>query len=902
MMDTSDLLTYDRLDRSAITPMMMQYLEQKDKWPDAILMFRLGDFYEMFFDDAITASRVLDLALTGRDCGLESRAPMCGVPHHAAPAYMQKLVLNGYKVAVCDQLEDPAAAKGIVKRAVTRLLTPGTITDAGALDDKKNNYIVSIFRMGMQYGFAASDLTTGSFEATQLVTGNTFAKLLNQAARFGPSEMICNQAFVDDPNYSTFSSQFPALMSVRPDTDFSSDRLSSYEKDADTKEKKKSQNYWDMETVRDLLCRFAASALLCYLEETQQTRITHLQGIHLYRIEETMELDSSTRKNLEITETLRSKSKMGSLLWAIDRTRTAMGGRLLRRWMEQPLIQKEDILQRQDAVEEAKDAFLIRSELLERINGIHDLERLTSRIALGSVNARDLLSLKNSLEALPEICTLAKRLNRGLFSEIADNMEPLDDLFELLAASIPDEPPISVKEGGIIRTGFSAEVDSLRTAAVDGKSLILSLEQREREKTGIRTMRIGYNRVFGYYLEVSKGSVAQVPETYIRKQTLANGERYITEELKTLEDTILGANQRLIALEYSLFCEIREKACTCIARLQTVSQAISALDVLLSLAEIADREKYVRPQIEEQSILEIRAGRHPVVEKMLSAGAFVPNDLNMDSEERRILILTGPNMAGKSTYMRQTALLVLLAQMGSFVPAESARIGIVDRIFTRIGASDDLSSGQSTFMVEMNEVSTILRNATRRSLLILDEVGRGTSTYDGLSLAWSILEFLSAKDLIFARTLFATHYHELNMLEGRIRGIFNAHVEVEEKDGEVLFLHRIHDGGTDDSYGIEVARLAGVPQDVLLRAKEILSILEKDKKIEAATPGSDEMENTAIPLPGQMTLFSNSTDRAAKIDPIREELARLDISKMTPLEAMNILYAMIERVKEDDGL
>lgn len=904
MTEEQELLTYKTLDRNRITPMMIQYLEQKDKWPDAILMFRLGDFYEMFFDDAVTAAKVLELALTARDCGLEKRAPMCGVPHHAAQSYMQKLVAHGFKVAVCDQMEDPSVAKGIVRRAVTRILTPGTITDQSGLEDKKNNYLVCIYRLGMQYGLAAADITTGTFEATQLVTGNTSAKLANQIARFSPSEMICNESFLADPYYKRIVEQFPVLLSVRPDSDFSSERINSYLPGPEPDKKKAQNDLWSMGHVQTLLYRSAASALLCYLEDTQQCPISHLHNISVYRLEDTMELDISTRRNLEMTETIRSKTRKGSLLWSIDRTKTAMGGRLLRRWLEQPLIQVTDILPRQDAVEEARESFMLRQELVESVSGIHDLERLTSRIALGSVHARDLLALRNSLAKLPAISELAARFTLGVFEEINRLLDTMEDVYSLLNDSLADEPPIGLKDGGILKEGYNEDVDRLRVASRDGKSLIMNLEAQEKEKSGIRTMKVGYNRVFGYYLEVSKGSIAMVPDYYIRKQTLANAERYITEELKSLEDTILGAQQKLIALEYDIFCQIREQISKQSSRLQGTSQAIAMLDVILSLGELADREKFVRPLLDDSDTLEIVDGRHPVVEKMLPAGSFVPNDTYLDDVNRRIIILTGPNMAGKSTYMRQVALIILLAQMGSFVPAASAHIGVVDRIFTRIGASDDLTSGQSTFMVEMNEVSTILRNATRRSLLLLDEVGRGTSTYDGLSIAWAILEFISDPEVIFARTLFATHYHELNMLESQIAGIVNAHVDVDERDGEIIFLHHIADGGTDDSYGIEVARLAGVPVEVVERAKDILHELESERKIHGGPlsevlAGDPDKLPSADPMKGQLELFDKKARYSVRIDPIRQELKDMDITHMTPLEAMNTLYAMISKAREE---
>lgn len=891
-----ELLTYKTLNPEKLTPMMHQYIGEKKKWSDAILMFRLGDFYEMFFDDAITASKVLELVLTARDCGQEKKAPMCGVPHHAASSYMQKLVGAGYKVAICDQMEDPALAKGIVKRSVTRILTPGTITEISGLDEKKNNYILCVFRMGMQYGIAVTDLTTGTFLTTQFVDGNTVAKLTNQIARFSPSEIICNEDFAKDPYRKDILCDFTSLLTIRPDRDFSSKKVSEYK--AETRKKTSKRDPWKAEDVQSFLYRSASSALLCYLEDTQQGHIPHLHDIEIYDPEQTMDLDAATRKNLELVETIRTKNRKGSLLWAIDRTKTPMGSRLLRKWLEQPLLVLSDIQLRQDAVSEAKERFLQRQELIEAISGLHDLERLTSRIALRSVHARDLLALRESLGKLPSICSLADAFSAGLFSHILPDLDPMEEMHGMLLASIAEEPPLSVKEGEIIKPGFHEEVDRLRSASQNGKSLILELEAKEKEKTGIKTMKTGYNRVFGYYLEVSKGSQSLVPDYYIRKQTLANAERFITHELKELEDTILGAQQRLVRLEYDMFCEIRDKISAESEKLLRLSAVIAQLDVILALGELADREKFVRPKLDDSRELQIQGGRHPVIEKMLPPGSFVPNDIFLDDRNKRVMVLTGPNMAGKSTYMRQTALIVLLAQMGSFVPADMAKIGIVDRIFTRIGASDDLTMGQSTFMVEMNEVSTILREATGKSLLLLDEVGRGTSTYDGLSIAWAILEFICAPNIIFARTLFATHYHELNSLEGNVPGIFNAHVEVDEKDGDIVFLHEIAEGGTDDSYGIEVAKLAGVPQGVVERAKKILYRLEKSRgKQHFLFSESDEDIGEAPVMEGQVDFFHDSPVFSQMEDPIRTDLKDMDISKMTPLEAMNILYKLIEKAK-----
>jgi len=888
-------LTYDLLDRSRLTPMMVQYLEQKEKCLDAILMFRLGDFYEMFFDDAITASKVLDLALTGRDCGQDRRAPMCGVPHHAAQSYMQKLVSQGYKVAICDQMEDPAVAKGIVKRSITRIITPGTVLDSLSLDEKKNNYLMSIYRVGMQYGVAITDITTGDIEATQLIIGNTHANLLNLISRYLPSEIICNTDFSNSTIYNLIENQFSVTATARPESHFSadySDRLNPL--------------YSEMKRESDErhLIWSAAGALLKYVEETQQSNVTYLKPIRLFKINDSMELDVQTRTNLELTQTIRSKAKKGSLLWSIDRTSTAMGGRLLRKWLDCPLISVNQISGRLDAVEEAKEAFIYRQELMETLSGISDLERISSKASLASVTPRDLISLRNALRKLPFINSAASRFSKGIFREANDHFDDLKDICALLEVSISEDAPITLSDGGIIREGYSDEADRLREAAGNAKGFILKLESDERERTGIKNLKIGYNRVFGYYIELSKGNMSMAPENYIRKQTLANAERYITDELKKMEDTILGAQQRLVVLEYELFCKIRDTIAAHSWRIYSTADSIAVFDVVVSLAELAEREQYVRPIVDESEELIIEAGRHPVVEKTLPTGEFVSNDTLMNAEDRRIMILTGPNMAGKSTYMRQVSLIVLLAQMGSYVPAKYARIGIVDRIYTRIGASDDISSGQSTFMVEMNEVSTILRNATRRSLLLLDEIGRGTSTFDGLSIAWSILEFISSPTVMFARTIFATHYHELNMLNNQIDGIFLSHVDVEEKDGTVVFLHKIADGGTDDSYGIEVAKLAGVPGDVIKRARVILKELEKTKKLRGAPIGSDD--NGAVgeelfsrPMPGQIEI---SIDRPQfkKADAIRQELSSLDISHMTPLESMNMLYALISQAKSDE--
>ncbi|HPE38935.1 MAG TPA: DNA mismatch repair protein MutS [Bacillota bacterium] len=902
-------LTYASIVEESISPMMRQYLEQKKSVSDAILMFRLGDFYEMFFDDAILASRVLELALTARDCGSNQRAPMCGVPHHAAANYMQKLVTLGYKVAISDQMEDPSLAKGLVKRSVTRVLTPGTLTDTTGLDEKKNNFLVCVYKLGMQYGVAAADISTGNLEATQLITGNTAQHLINLLSKYRASEMIFNEAFQKDEIFSYVSTQLVTAITLRPIADFSCGRAlrvlpSSKEvSKGKTVSKKRRENDYQND-AKNVLLEAALDAILAYLDETQKAEVSHFGTARIFEINDTMELDNSTRTNLELTSTIRSKSKKGSFLWAIDLTETAMGGRLLAGYVAEPLIDPQSINERLDSVEQAANSFIHRSELREALSGVYDLERLASRISLLNVNARDLLALRNTLRKLPFIAECAKHFDQGLLGKANASFDTLDDILCLLEASIPEEPSIGLHDGGIIKAGFNQEADDLRDASTNAKAIILNLETQEREKTGIKNLKIGYNRVFGYYIEVSKGNVDLVPDYYIRKQTLTNGERYITEEMKSIEDRIIGAQSKLVALEFELFTQIRDKIAEHVHRIFKVSEAIALFDVMMSLGELAERNHYCRPCVDHSNELTIVEGRHPVVEKMLSDGSFVPNGITMNDDNHRIMVLTGPNMAGKSTYMRQVALIVLLAQIGSFVPATSAHIGVVDRIFTRIGASDDISLGQSTFMVEMNEVSTILRNATYRSLLLLDEVGRGTSTYDGLSIAWAILEFIANRSVLFARTIFATHYHELNQLERDLPGVYNAHVEVKEENEEVSFLHKISLGGTSDSYGIEVARLAGVPQDVVSRAKLILNELERTKRMSITYQGQNDADNEQAddygrptkPMEGQIPLFQINAS-SASASPIITELREMDISKMTPLEAMNILYVLIEKAK-----
>jgi len=863
--------------------MMQQYLEIKEQYKDCILFFRLGDFYEMFFSDAEVASRELEITLTGKDCGLEERAPMCGVPFHSADSYIAKLISKGYKVAICEQIEDPALAKGLVKRDVIRIVTPGTVTDSAMLDEKKNNYLMSIYKNKNYYGIACVDLTTGEFLSTHITFGNTFNKLMDEIAKFSPSEIVVNGEFFHDENIKkTLKQRFDVYISGLEDKffekEFSIQKVRNYFKD-----------YVIEENAFDLYIN-ASGALLEYLEQTQKVNLSHIQNFNVYRIEEYMILDMATRRNLELTETMREKNRKGSLLWVLDRTMTSMGGRTLRKWIEQPLINLHDIKDRLDAVNEFKERFMIRSEVRELLRAVYDIERLMTKVILGSANCRDLISIKHSIGQVPYIKELLRDLKADLNVLSYNELDTLTDVYEIIDKAIVDDPPVAVKEGGIIKEGFNEEVDRLRSASKDGKKWIAHLESKERERTGIKNLKVGFNKVFGYYIEVTKSYYSQVPDDYIRKQTLANCERYITPELKEIENTVLGAEDRLVELEYQIFVDVRNKVAKEINRLKTTARSLARIDVLCSLAEVADRESYTMPEVTDDDKIEIKDGRHPVVEKIIGQEAFVPNDTYLDMDENQIAIITGPNMAGKSTYMRQVALIVLMAQIGSFVPAKSAKIGIVDRIFTRVGASDDLAAGQSTFMVEMSEVANILGNATSKSLLVLDEIGRGTSTYDGLSIAWAVIEYIGEK--IGARTLFATHYHELTELEERIEGIKNYCISVEEKGEDIIFLRKILRGGADNSYGVQVARLAGIPDPVIHRAKEILKKLE-DADI---TRKEKRITRRKQPIEGQIDVFTfNAAQRS--YDEVLNELKSLDITTLTPLDAINVLYNLQKKVK-----
>ncbi len=875
-----------------MTPMMQQYLETKAQYKDCILFYRLGDFYEMFFDDAITVSRELELTLTGKDCGLEERAPMCGVPYHAVDTYLNRLVAKGYKVAIGEQMEDPKLAKGLVKREVIRVVTPGTNINPLALDEGKNNYIMCIVYMADRFGVSIADISTGDYLVTEV---DSERKLFDEITKFAPSEIICNESFlVSGMDLEDLKNRLGISLSSLESWYFDDEMC-----------KKTLMEHFQVGTLQglgigDYSCgTIAAGALLKYLMETQKTSISNLTRLVPYVTGKYMIIDSSTRRNLELCETLREKQKRGSLLWVLDKTKTAMGARKLRSFIEQPLIDKEEIEKRLDAVEELKDNAISREEIREYLNPIYDLERLISKISYKSANPRDLVAFKTSLTMLPHIKYLIQGFSGTLLKEVEEQMDSLEDLCELLEKSIVEDPPILIKEGGIIKEGYNEEIDKLRNAKTEGKTWLAELEAKEREKTGIKNLRIKYNKVFGYYLEVTNSYKDLVPDYYTRKQTLTNAERYITPELKELEDMILGAEDKLFSLEYDLFGEIRDKIAGEIVRIQATARAVALIDVFASLAVVSEHNQYVRPKINEKGLIDIKAGRHPVVEKMITNDMFIANDTFLDNGAHRISIITGPNMAGKSTYMRQTALIVLMAQIGSFVPASSANIGIVDRIFTRVGASDDLASGQSTFMVEMTEVANILRNATSRSLLVLDEIGRGTSTFDGLSIAWAVVEHISNPKLLGAKTLFATHYHELTELEGKLSGVNNYCIAVKEKGDDIVFLRKIVKGGADRSYGIQVAKLAGVPDSVIARAKELAEelgdadITAKAREISAAgaKPKQKKKKYDQVDLE-QMSLFDTVSDQD-----ILQELNEVDVSTMTPVEALNTIYRLQNRLR-----
>lgn len=879
---------------AALTPMMQQYMAIKEQYKDCILFYRLGDFYEMFYDDALTASRELEITLTGKNCGQEERAPMCGVPYHAVDVYLNKLVAKGYKVAICEQAEDPKQAKGIVKREVIRIVTPGTNLSQQALDEGRNNYLMCLVYDNNQFGLAITDISTGDFYTTEVAT---LKELYDEIHRFSPSEIICNDSFyMSGASLDDFKDRLHVSVSTL-DTWYMDEAVSVQK----IKEHFKVASLDGLGMTDFPSGTLAVGALLLYLYETQKNTLDNLTKITPYRSGGYMIIDSATNRNLELIETLREKQKKGSLLWVLDKTKTAMGARLMRNWIEQPLIEKKKITARQDAVEELYNDMITREEIREYLNAVYDLERLVTRISYRTANPRDLIAFKTSLGMIPPVKQLLSQAKSAELKEIDERMDCLEDIYDLIEKSIQDEPPIMIREGGMIKEGYNEDVDKFRLSRTEGKTWLAELEAREKEKTGIKNLRVRYNKVFGYYLEVTNSYKELVPEDWTRKQTLANAERYITPELKELEDMILGAEDKLAALEYDLYCEVRDSIGEQVVRIQETAKAIAHLDVLASLACVAQSNDYVRPSINTKGVIDIQGGRHPVVEKMNNNQMFIDNDTYLDNKNHRISIITGPNMAGKSTYMRQSALIVLMAQIGSFVPAKSANIGIVDRIFTRVGASDDLASGQSTFMVEMTEVANILRNATSRSLLILDEIGRGTSTFDGLSIAWAVVEHISNPKLLGAKTLFATHYHELTELEGKLDSVNNYCIAVREQGDDIIFLRKIIRGGADKSYGIQVARLAGVPDSVIDRAKEIASWLEetdvtdKAKNLQVRTSAKKkEVVREAVPAEKQMSLF----DIYPADHPVLKELAGLDVSNMTPIQALNTLYELQKRLKE----
>ena len=881
------------VDVSVVSPMMQHYIKTKEEYEDCILFYRLGDFYEMFFEDAETVSKELELTLTGKDCGLAERAPMCGVPFHAADNYINRLVEKGYKVAICEQMEDPKKAKGIVKREVIRVVTPGTNLYTQALDETKNNYIMSVAYISNRFGIAFADVTTGAFMVTEV---EKLRNLLDEIYKFSPAELICNEAFcMSGVDLEELRNRLHLSVSALDNWYFDDDLCQRTLKDhfhVGTLEGLGLKDY-DCATI-------AAGALLTYLLETQKNSLDHMRKITPYITDKYMLIDSSTRRNLELTETMREKEKRGSLLWVLDKTKTAMGARMLRSFIEQPLIEEEAINQRLDAVEEINRQEMDREEIREYLGPVYDLERLISRVSYQSANPRDLIAFKTSIGMIPHIRRLLGQFQSEELKKVYEDMDELQDLYQVLDKAIVEDPPLAMKEGGIIKDGYDQQIDDYRQAKTKGKTWLAELEAEEKEKTGIKNLKIKYNKVFGYYLEVTNSFKDMVPDYYTRKQTLTNAERYITPRLKELEDMILGAEDKLYALEYDRFAEIRNMIAGEVERIQKTARAIAKLDAYLSMALVASRNQYVRPKINTRGIIDIKDGRHPVVEKMITNDMFIPNDTYLDNGKNRISVITGPNMAGKSTYMRQTALIVLMAQIGSFVPASKANIGIVDRIFTRVGASDDLASGQSTFMVEMTEVANILRNATSKSLLILDEIGRGTSTFDGLSIAWAVIEHISNPKLLGAKTLFATHYHELTELEGKLPGVNNYCIAVKERGDDIVFLRKIVKGGADKSYGIQVAKLAGVPDSVINRAKELVEELVSADITSTVKDIASEGKKTKPKPPvhydevdmEQISLFDTVKD-----DDVLEELKSIKIDELRPVDALNVLYRLQNKLK-----
>ena len=870
-----------------LSPMMEHYLKTKEEYKDSILFYRLGDFYEMFFDDALLVSKELELTLTGKDCGLSERAPMCGVPFHAADIYITKLVENGHKVAICEQVQDPKLAKGLVERKVIRIVTPGTNMAQETLSDDKNNYLMCISYSGSEYGLAVTDISTGSFMTTSVTSGS---KIIDEINKFEPSEIIYQEAFaMSGTDIKAVSEKLGISVSEAPDHYF------KYNDCIDTIMRQLGVTSIEGLGLKDFdACIISSGALLKYLYDTQMSMLGQINEIKLYFSEDFMLIDSATRRNLELTETLRDKRRQGSLLWVLDKTKTAMGARKLRHYVEQPLLRKSDIEARLDSIEALNSDLMSRDEMREYLSSVYDLERLMTRISIKTANPRDLLSLKSSLKLLPFIKDLIKCFDSDLLKEMYERFDTLDDIYELLEASIDPDAPLTIKEGGIFKAGYSELIDEYKNIRANAKSFLAGLEDKEREATGIKNLRIKYNKVFGYYLEVTNSFKDKVPDYFIRKQTLSNAERYTTDELNVLSDKILGAEDKLYGLEYDEYTALRDRLALEVRRVQQTAEDIAVLDALASLSYVSGRNKYVRPTINENGVINIKGGRHPVVERMTDDDSFIPNDTFLDNLGNRISIITGPNMAGKSTYMRQSAIIVLMAQIGSFVPADSADICICDRIFTRVGASDDLASGQSTFMVEMSEVANILRNATKDSLIILDEIGRGTSTFDGLAIAWAVVEYIADSDILGAKTLFATHYHELTELEGKLSSVNNYCIAIKQQGESIVFLRKIIRGGADRSYGVEVAKLAGVPSAVIDRAREISDYLAEEdvtgkvkdlkveKKIKPKSKKDDDM---------QLSLFANAEEMS-----ITAELKNMDLNNMTPIKAMLYLEELKKRL------
>ncbi len=905
-----------------LTPMMRQYFEIKENYKDCILFFRLGDFYEMFFEDAETAARELELVLTGRDCGLEKRAPMCGIPFHASNSYIGRLVAKGYKVAICEQVEDPKVAKGIVKRDVIKVITPGTYTDSSFVEETKNNYIMTIYSdlERNRCSLAITDISTGDFLATEgeLERG----VILDEISKFNPKEIILldslDQELIKDITLTT-----PALISRKP--------IEYFEEKF---EEVLNSQFGEKSNSLSLMIKKSSNALVKYILDTQKISLTNINDIEVYSLVDFMTIDLSSRRNLELTENLREKSKKGSLLWVLDKTETSMGSRMLRRWIEEPLVNKEKITLRLNAVEELFNDLSLNDSLKEALHDIYDIERILGKISNKNANAKDLIALKTSIGKIPNVKGIIENCTSSLLKNYYNNLDDLRDIYELLEKSIKEDPSLTLKDGDLIKDGFNSEIDELRLAKTNGKDWISSLENREREFTGIKSLKVGFNKVFGYYIEISKANYSSIPEgRYIRKQTLANAERFITPELKEIEEKLLGASEKLCSLEYDIFLDIRNEVENHIDRLKTTAKIIAELDCISNLAFVALENDFIKPEINEDGETKIENGRHPVVEKVIPKGEFIPNDTIINKDDNQLLIITGPNMAGKSTYMRQVAIITLMCQIGSFVPASKANISVVDKIFTRIGASDDLAGGKSTFMVEMWEVSNILKNATENSLVLLDEVGRGTSTYDGLSIAWSVIEYICKNKNLRCKTLFATHYHELTKLEGEIHGVRNYSVAVKEVDNNIIFLRKIIEGGADQSYGIEVAKLAGIPDEVINRAKEILETLEmesskdnldlalkevnasKEEMKEASIEASYEVKETlveedkieikeeVISKASEAKTHKKEDDQiqldfsAIGKDNLIKELSEVDILSLNPMEAMNRLYALVKEAK-----